>query len=151
MSKRPLLAALVVFLLLGTIIAAVAMSQPNNQTGPVETPAITPTPSANGPDLSPTPALEATPSPSLNLTVSGEVVSISEQPVGFMNARIIRVQEPGGQTLVYVTTDTRIIGPNGQLITLNSINQGDQVQAQGQPTEGGILATEIVIQTTPTP
>jgi hypothetical protein len=140
MTKRTGLISFLVFLLFGVVIAAVALSQSSNNPIINNDQTVTPTP-----DILPSPEAGLTPSPSQAISVSGVIVSISDQPVGFMNARIIRVQEAAGQTLLYVTTDTTIMGIAGQLITLNALNPGDEIQALGQPAEGGVIGSEITV------
>jgi membrane-associated protease RseP (regulator of RpoE activity) len=146
MSKRMALISLVVILLFGSLIAAVAISQQENpneatdnqQSGPVN-------------DITQAPIATQSPSLAPTISVAGSIVSISEQPVGFMNARILRVQETAGQTLLYITTETSIIGENGQRMTINALSPGDQIQARGEPAEGGIVVSEVVVGSSPSP
>jgi hypothetical protein len=149
MTRKSSLVALLVFLLFGTIIAAVLLTNQDQTQVPGNRDAI-PTPTISEPqtDVSPSP------SPSQAIMISGEIISVSNEPVGFMSARLVRVQESAGQTLLYVTTTTVITGLEGQRLTVNALEPGDQIEASGPPAEGGVLASNIRIvapAVTPTP
>lgn len=143
MSKRTATVISVVLLFFLAIAAAVALTQSEdrNEVSASPTPTVSASPSAR-----PSPSPEA-------VEVQGTVQSISPNPVAFMNARIIRVQELSGITQVYVTDSTQIESSGGTLITLNGILSGDRVQVTGEAVEGGVLASQITVEqrSTPTP
>lgn len=122
----------------------------------------TPTPSPQMSSPSPTVSISPSPSPpSLGaspsvgtrpLLLQGRVESVSTSPVGFMNARLVLIGQASGQAALYVPPTAQITNQTGARITLNDVQTGDQIQAIGRATEGGILVSQLqVIQTASTP
>lgn len=105
--------------------------------------------------LLPSPTPSQLPSPSIvpaRAVVTGTILAISNTTVGTSTSRLIMIQQPSGQSAVYIQPASRLLNSNGQNITWNQLQVGDQIQAAGSVTPDGIIAQQLQVQIpAPTP
>lgn len=139
--RRILLIAIIVALVLLTGILGYSYlaNQTQSQNGATAT--VTP--------QSPIPTGSGTPSPPPQGTLideTGPVTDVIGQ-VGYKNALAIVVSG----TTVYLTPSTKIIGPDNQSLNRSAIREGVRIVVLGEPTEGGIEASQVTVLSPVTP
>lgn len=102
-------------------------------------------------DQAPTP-LQTTVTPSDTQTPEDDktvwdmfVEEVGEGRVEFMNSRLLMVNEGHVVQTVYITDDTKITGEDITIENLDMLEVGTPVRIIGSPSEGGVLAEELII------
>jgi hypothetical protein len=97
------------------------------------------------PDESTTPTLTPTTIPEEEMIVWDMYVEEVGERVGFQNARLLLVNEGHVVQNIYITDETSITGADISIDTLEKLEVGTPVRIIGSPTEGGVLANELII------
>jgi hypothetical protein len=91
----------------------------------------------------PTPNVTSKPFVTKPQTYVGDVLSISDETVGYKDSLIVTIESGLAEEQVYVTDKTVVRDSSDQVIDRDQIREGDTLVVDGTVTEGGIEAVEV--------